>query len=98
MKIEALGTSTFILLTGIEVESNVRLCGNVELQSADTSHLDLDTALATCSCADDIAVVAGCIPCVVSQLYITAETPNELAIMAWNSSWDALLLSAIFKT
>ena len=92
------GNKTYILLSGIEVPTDIPLTENVKLLSADTSHLDFNTAVATCSRTDDIAVVAAFIPRITAQFEIMASTPEELAIHAWNSSWDALLLSAIFNT
>ena len=97
MQIVGTGNVTFILLSGIAVRSNLRLSDNVELQSADTSHLDLKTALSACSHPDDIAVVAAFVPRSTAQLRITAATPKELAVIAWNASWDALLLSAFLR-
>ncbi|MBV1928756.1 MAG: hypothetical protein KUG81_04515 [Gammaproteobacteria bacterium] len=98
MQIIGTSNTTFILLSGIAVQSDVKLSKHVELQPADTSHLDIETALSTCSRPDDIAVVMAFIPRITAQLHITAETPKNLATIAWNSSWDALLLSAIFHT
>lgn len=98
MKIFANGTVTFLLLSGISVTSNLRLSDHVELQSADTSHLDLQTALSTCSHPDDIAVVAAFIPRITAQFRVTARTPKELATVSWNASWDALLLGALLCT
>ncbi len=97
MRILGNGDVTFILLSGIATRSSIRLSDNVELQPADTSHLDLKTALATCSHPDDIAVVAAFIPRTTAQFRITAKTPERLAVVAWNSTWDALLLSAVFR-
>jgi hypothetical protein len=98
MQVVGVGEKTYILLSGLEVTTSIGLSENVELLPADTSHLDLTTALSTCTCADDIAVVAAFIPRITAQLKISASKPQELAILAWNSSWDALLLSAIFHT
>jgi hypothetical protein len=98
MQIIGKGNTTYILLSGIEVPGEVILVDNVKLLPADTSHLDFQTAIATCSRPDDIAVVAAFIPRITAQLKIDAPTPKELATLAWNSSWDALLLSAIFNT
>jgi hypothetical protein len=98
MQIVATDNATFILLSGISVTSNLRLSNHVELQPADTSHLDLQTALSTCSDPDDIAVVAAFIPRTAAQFRIDAATPKELAIVAWNASWDALLLGALLNT
>lgn len=98
MQIIGRGNATYILLSGIVVSDNIRLSDNVELQPADTSHLDFKTAISTCSRPNDIAVVAAFIPRITSQFHIVASTPKELAAYAWNSSWDALLLSALFHT
>jgi hypothetical protein len=98
MKIVTSETINFILLSGIDVQSPVKLSASVELQPTDTSHIDLKTALATCSEPDDIAVVAAFIPRITAQFCVTAKSPKELAVLSWNTSWDALLLSAIFHT
>jgi hypothetical protein len=88
---------TFILLNGIEVKSDIFLCEGVVLQPADTSQLDFTTAVAACWHPDDIAVIAAFIPRVTAQFKISANSAAELAAISWNSYWDALLLSAIFK-
>ena len=98
MQIIGKGNTTYILLSGIEVPGEIALSDNVTLLPADTSHLDFETAIATVSRPDDIAVVAAFIPHITAQLRINASTSKELATLAWNSSWDALLLSAIFNT
>lgn len=98
MQIAVTADVTYILLSGIAVFSNIRLSDNVELQTADTSHLDLQTTLSACYTPDDIAVAAAFIPRTTAQFKVTAPTPEELAIVAWNSSWDALLLSAFLRT
>lgn len=89
---------TFILLNGISVHTEIRLSEGILLQPADTSHLDFNSALLACSKPDDIAVVAAFIPRVGSQFRICTDSPRETSVIAWNSSWDALLLSAIFQT
>lgn len=88
---------TFILLNGIEVKSDIRLGEGIVLQPADTSHLDFATALSTCRHPDDIAVVAAFLPRIRSQFRIFANSSRGVSAIAWNSSWDALLLSAIFQ-
>lgn len=98
MEVQAEKNETFILLNGISVHSEIQLGDGILLQPADTSHLDLDTALLACSRPDDIAVVTAFIPRVRSQFRITAPSQREVATIAWNSSWDALLLSAVFRT
>lgn len=99
MKLEGTDDMTFILLSGITVPKSISLNENVELQPADTSHLDLMTAISACSHPDDIAVVAAFLPRITAQFKIAASTSEEQqAIIAWNTTWDALLLSAIFQT
>lgn len=98
MRVIGTGKVTYILLSGISVSRCVRLSENVELQPADTSHLDLHATISACAEPDDIAVAAAFIPRITAQLEITAPTPKELAAAAWNSSWDVLLLSAFFRT
>ena len=98
MRIDAKGDATYILLSGISVPSKIALTEHIELLPADTSHLDLMTAISTCSDPRDIAVVAAYIPIITAQLKISAPRSKELAIVAWNSSWDVLILSAVFHT
>lgn len=98
MRIVATGSETFILLNGVVVSHDVRLSDSVQLQPADTSHLDLQTAISACSSADDIAVVAAYIPRTTAQVRISASTPQELVATAWNVSWFMLLLSAYLHT
>lgn len=98
MQIFGTGNETYILLSGITVLENIDLSDDIQLQPADTSHLDLQTTLAACTNPDDIAVAAAFIPRITAQLQIKAPTPKELARFAWNSSWDILLLSALFRT
>ena len=98
MQIIGSGNITYILLSGIRPTQNVKLDDNIELQPADCSHLDLDTALSACSDPNDITVVTGFIPITSAQFAISATTPKDLAKITWNSSWNALLLSAFFNT
>lgn len=98
MRILGTGKETYILLSGIAVSEDVRLSNRVLLQPADTSHLDLQTTLTACTHPDDIAVAAAFVPRITAQLHIEAQTPKILATIAWNSSWDVLLLSALFGT
>lgn len=98
MQVIGTGTETYILLSGIAVSEDVPLSDRIQLQPADTSHLDLQTTLAACTHPDDIAVAAAFIPRITAQLQIKAQTSKELATIAWNSSWDVLLLGALFGT
>lgn len=96
MRIQASGGKTYILLSGLTLSKSIRLDEHLELQPADCSHLDLRSALAACSSPDDIPVVTAFIPRTEAQLEISAPTPKEVASKAWNSSWDVMLLGAIW--
>lgn len=97
MKFIGQGNKTYVLLSGIRCEESFSLSKNLMLMPADTSHLDFDTALSTCRDPDDIAIIVAFIPRVTAQFEVTSSNSKELAINAWNSSWDAMLLSAIFN-
>jgi hypothetical protein len=98
MQVIGTGTETYILLSGIAVPQAIALSDHIQIQPADTSHLDLQTTLSACTHPDDIAVAAAFIPRIKAQLHIKASSSKELAVIAWNSSWDVLLLSALFST
>ncbi|EMH4079090.1 hypothetical protein ABUV01_003247 [Serratia marcescens] len=98
MKIVGIKNTTYVLLNGLDVPTEITLCDNITLLPADTSHLNFETTIATCSHPDDISVVIAFIPRITAQFKIVASTPQELAAFAWNSTWDALLLSSIYHT
>lgn len=98
MQIIGKNNKTYLLLSGIEISRKITLTDAVTFMFADTSHLDFHTAISTCRNPEDIAVVSAFIPRIASQFEIVASNAEELAIIAWNSTWDALLLSAIFNT
>lgn len=98
MRVIAKSCETFILLNGICVRSDIQLEEGLLLQPADTSHIDFNCAISTCAEPDDIAVVLAFLPRISSQFRIRTSSPRATAEKAWNSSWDAILLSAIFHT
>lgn len=90
------GTETYLLLTGIQTDTPVKLGANTELLAA-TCHLGYDELASLMKHSYiDFAVGLLVIPSVRSQLHITAENAKELAARAWNAQWDCLLLSALF--
>jgi hypothetical protein len=90
------GTETYLLLTGIQTDTPVRLRANTDLLPA-TCHLGYDEFASMMKHSYiDFAVGLLVIPSVRSQLYITADNAEELAVRAWNAQWDCLLLSALF--
>ncbi len=98
MQIIGTGYETFLLLNGVETSRNIALDDRITLQPADTSHVVFEVALSTISTPQEIAVIAAFLPLVRAELKVTDSNPNNLAIRAWNSVWDAVLLSAIFNT
>ncbi|MBC8376202.1 MAG: hypothetical protein H8E26_09145 [FCB group bacterium] len=98
MSIVSSNNVTYLLLNGIETPISFELGEGITFAPADTSHLDLTTALSTVTTPDDIPVVTAFIPLIRSQFIITGDTAKETAGLAWNAQWDALLLSAIFLT
>ena len=90
------GTETYLLLTGIQTDTPVKLGANTELLPA-TCHLDYNEFASLMKHSYiDFAVGLLVIPSVRSQLHITADHAKELAARAWNAQWDCLLLSALF--
>ncbi len=98
MQVIADNNETYVLLNGISVCSDIQLDEGLILQRADTSHVDFNCAVSACATPDDIPVILAFIPRISSQFHINANSPKAAAAKAWNSSWDALLLSAIFQT
>jgi len=96
MAIIASGNETYLLLTGVHTDTAVRLGPHTELLPA-TCHLNYDEfANLMKESYVDFAVGLLVIPLVRSQLHVTAESPKQLAVRAWNAQWDCLLLSALF--
>ena len=98
MRIVGSGDVTYILLSGIYTPRDLQLSPKITLQSADCSHLDLQTALSICAHPDDFRVVRAFVARTTAQLVISASDSKELTISAWNSTWDILLLGALLNT
>lgn len=88
------GPDTYIYLHGIAVSRDVRLCEHVTLMPADCKPFR--------DCIDrwaknevDEGIILIFLPHVSSQLRILADDPKLRVMLAWNSMWDAILLSAI---
>jgi hypothetical protein len=96
MAIIGKGTETYLLLTGTQTDASVKLGANTELLPA-TCHLGYDEFASMMKHSYiDFAVGLLVIPSIQSQLRVTADNAEELAVRAWNAQWDRLLLGALF--
>lgn len=96
MRIVGKGTETFLYLNGLGIGKPVRLGENIELLPASCT-TDSVTILNLSKNEGEFGVALIFLWLVKSQLRIVAESPKHLSIDAWNSLWDAVLLSAIFN-
>ena len=95
MGVIGIGQETYLFVNGISTPNAIMLRDSVALLPVETSFhygkvsdmlkSDLDYAVAAISGRN-----------IASQIKITADTPKQLAGMAWNTQWDCLLLGAIF--
>ncbi len=93
MAVEGRGTTTFLLVNGISVDRSIKLGEGINLLPAKCSPQPDDLISATKSEVDlGIAIIF--LRQVSSQLRIDASDAKALAIKAWNSQWDLLLLGA----
>jgi hypothetical protein len=94
MSIFAKGTQTYLYLNGIKPSKPIALSDGVVLLPA-SCQPNPDDIIAKSRSETDIGVACIFLRSVSACLHITAEGPKELAIKAWNSQWDAVLLSAL---
>jgi len=85
---------TFLYINGIGVRRKLQLGEGLELWPAKCSPEPNDIIRMSKS-EVDIGVIAIFLRQVRSQLRVTASNPKALAIAAWNSLWDCVLLSAL---
>ncbi len=93
-QISGYGQETFLYLNGIGISRKLQLGDNIELLPASCSP-DPDDIIKVSRSEVDIGVTSIFLRQVGSQFRISADDPKALATIAWNSLWDALLLSAI---
>ncbi len=94
MQISGNDQETFLYLNGIGVSRTIQLGKDIELLPANCSPMP-DDIISVSKSEVDIGVISIFLGQVSSQFRIKAEDPKALAIIAWNSLWDAVLLSAI---
>ncbi|HEX7708844.1 MAG TPA: hypothetical protein VF701_20460 [Thermoanaerobaculia bacterium] len=95
MTVSERDTETYLYVNGLTVPHAISLSAGTELLPANWK-TSRDVVEAVCDSQLDFAVASVFLPRVSSQLRVTASHGRELAIRAWNSVWDLLLLSAFF--
>ncbi len=95
MRISGQGGKTYLLLNGIAVPRPLRLGSSVELLPANCSP-DPNVIMRIAESEVALGVMAIFLRQVKSQLLVTEDDPKTHATLAWNSLWDAVLLSALF--
>lgn len=93
-RISGYGKETFLYLNGIGVDRKLQLGNNIELWPASCSP-EPDDIIRVSKSEVDIGVISIFLRQVRSQFHIKADDSKTVAHVAWNSLWDALLLSAI---
>lgn len=83
----------YLYINGITATGPLSLSADVELRPAAwTTSRDIVEPL--CTSQLDFAVASVFLPRVSGELRVTASSGREVAVLAWNSVWDAVLLSA----
>ncbi len=96
MRISGQGNETFLFLNGLAVNRGIRLSQHVQLLPASCS-VDPALILKLFTKDVDVGVAILFLGSVHSQIRVVAETSEELAKRAWNSVWDGVLISALFR-
>lgn len=96
MGILGIGTETYLYINGLTVTEEIKLNDNKSLLPA-PCELPFDVISKSIESDIDysIAVLFG--KSIGSQLKIVAGNPKDLAVIAWNSQWDIILLNAILN-
>lgn len=89
-----MGTETYLYLNGIKPSEVIVLSDGVTLLPA-TCSPDPDDIIRKSHSEIDIGVACVFLRSVSACFHITADNPKDLAVCAWNSQWDAVLLSAL---
>lgn len=95
MSIFSKGTETYLYLNGIRPSEEIYLRNEVTLLPSSCNPTP-DEIFAKSKSEVDIGVACIFLRSVSASLHIAASTPQELAVKAWNSQWDAILLGALY--
>jgi len=95
MQIGGVEGESYLFINGIEVPRPLRIGDWIELLPANFDH-NLESILEVAGNELSLGVMAIFLHQIKSQLKITERDPKIHAVLAWNSTWDVLLLGAIF--
>lgn len=96
MGIFGIGTKTYLYLNGIAAKHELQLAENISLVPVNQA-LPINTVSTLLSSDVDFALSILCAQGIASQLRITAKDAESLAVAAWNSQWDCILLGALLN-
>lgn len=96
MKIFGTGTETYLYINGLIINEEIQLNDNKFLMPIQ-SKVPLQKLSNKVKKDIDFSIVVLCSRTLNSQMKIINENPKKLTISAWNSQWDLILLSAIYK-
>jgi len=96
MSIFGMGTEAYLYVNGLIINEEIRINENKILMPVQCKP-SIDILSQSVKNDVDFAVLILCERSITSQMKIIAENPKNLAAEAWNSQWDLVLLSAIFK-
>lgn len=96
MSILGKGTETFLLINGLAVGRRISLGSGVYIAPAQCDP-NPDAIIKVSRSEVDLGIAAIFLRRVSSQIHITSDDPKSLAVLAWNTLWDVVLLSAIFN-
>ena len=86
---------TYLYINGFKVNRPIILGKNIKLLPCECSPSPNDIIKVSKS-EVDLGITTIFLRRVYSQLKLNASTPRALAILAWNSLWEGVLLSAIY--
>jgi len=96
MRIITTSNETFLYINGLGVKDRVVLGKNIELLPA-TVNVNESVIASLVKNQGEYGLSLVFLWLVKSQLHITSKNPKQLAIDAWNSVWDIVLLSGLYN-
>lgn len=97
MRVTVESTETYLYLSGLATERNVRLSEWVELIPVQTT-LSADVILSLGKTNVDFSIISLFLPYVRSQLKIQGPTPKATVTLAWNAIHDGMRIGAFVGT
>lgn len=97
MAVLGIGKETYFFVNGLKTLHPIQLREGVSLLPAHCS-AGIEEIIQNIRGEVELGITTLLLNKTASQLKIIAKGPKELAIRAWNSQWDILLLNAIFCT